>query len=267
MLTLLDLDDDCLINIFEFLSIYELIEVEKVCQTFKLICGEVYGSKKFHKMRIELRYLRSEYFKAIFDRVGGTLRAFEFSGGHIMNENVKQVMIEGVTNSCPMLLSLTINYVHFTNDSFRQLQESFCNLTCLDLSRCSIDETSLGVELDGERLKSIKTLRLAGNSCMKGSFFKQMKYVENLDISFCFNLSYFEFLDFLKNCLNLKELNVSASCQLVSEDENFLQVIFTHQPNLERLLMDNTGIARDEETLAKFRKLKYSSFEGRKFGT
>lgn len=265
MLSILDLDEDSLNSIFQFLSIYELIEAEKVCKTFKTICGHVYGSKRFHKIRIELRYLQTEHFKAMFDRIGRTLRHFEFSGGHIMDENVKRTMIEGV--ACPKLKSLMINYVQFTNKSFTQLQPCFVNLTCLNLSQCSINESSLGVCLDGDKLKSIKTLKLAGNSCMTGSFFKTMKHVEILDISFCFNLSYFEFLHFLRNCLNLVELNVSASCQLVSEDENFLSVILDHQPNIEKLLMDNTGFTKDDNVLSKFKRLQHSSFEGRQFGT
>lgn len=267
MLSILDLDDDCLSDIFQFLSIYELIEAEKVCETFKSICYDVYRSKRFHKTKIELRYLRTEYYKMIFDRIGGTLRCFEFSGGHIMDENVKKTLIEGVTESCPKLKSLKINYVQFTNETFKQLQQCFCNLTFLDLSRCSINESSLGICLDGEKFKNIKTLKLAGNSCMTGSFFKTMKHVEIFDISYCYNLSYFEFLHFLRNCLNLIELNVSASCQLVSEDENFLGVILEHQPNIQKLFMDNTGVTKDAEVLSKFRCLKFSSFEGRKFGT
>lgn len=267
MMTILDLDDDSLMNIFAFLSIYELIEVEKVCQVFKAICDEVYCSKRFQKVRIELLHLRTEYLKDIFDRTGKTIRAFEFSGGYIMNENVKQTMIKGVANSCPKLKRLKVNYVQFTSRNFYQLQSCFCNLTHLDLSRCSIDETSLGITLDGDRFKSIKTLKLAGNSCMTGSFFQGMKQVESLDVSYCFNLSYFEFLKFLKNCINLVKLNVSASCQLVSEDENFLKIILIHQPNIETLMMDNTGLTKDDETLAQFKSLKYSSFAGRKFGT
>lgn len=267
MMSILDLDDDSLMNIFDYLSIYELIEVEKVCKMFKAICGEVYSSKRFQKMRIEYLHLRTEYFKDIFDRTGKTMRSFEFSGGYIMDENVKQVMIKGVTSSCPRLKRLQINYVQFTCTNFNQLQNCFCNLTCLDLSRCSINESTLNVALDGERFKSIKTLKLAGNSGMTGSFFQSMKHVESLDVSYCFSLSFFEFLKFLTNCIKLVKLNVSASCQLVSEDENFLNIILIHQPIIETLLMNNTGLTRDDETLSKFKNLKYSSFEGRKFGT
>jgi hypothetical protein len=267
-LEILDLNDDCLIRIFEFLSIYELIEAEKVCETFKATCESVYDSSKFHKMRIELRSLQTEYLSDIFDRVGDSLRAFEFSGGYIMNEEVKQTMIDGVTEKCSKLNSLSINYVQFSSESFLKLQTSFCHLKVLDLSRCGISETALEIiELDGERFKNVKTLKLAGNSCMTGSFFNKMRHVETLDVSYCYNLSFFEFLKFLKNCIHLVDLDITASCSLISEDENFVEIIFNHQPNIEKLVMNFTGIARDEETLKKFKKLKFSSFEGRKFGT
>lgn len=267
MLSILDLDDDCLCTIFQYLTIYELLEAEKVCETFKVTCENIYASKRFHKMRIELRYLLSDHFKDIFDRVGKTLRRFEFSGGYIMDESVKDTVIAGVTELCPRLKSLSINYVQFSRDSFTRLSQCFCNLTTLDLSRCGIDESTLGMVLGYEDCKSIKTLALAGNASMTGSFFKDLKNVENLDVSYCFQLKNFQLVAFLKNCLKLVSLDLTASPQVVSEDENFLQTIFTHQPNIEKLLMDNTGVTVDSSTILKFKKLKHSSFGGRKFGT
>lgn len=265
MMSILDLNDDCLICIFEYLSIYELIEMEKVCVDFKTTCENVYS--RFHKMRIELRNLRTEYFRDIFQRVANSLRAFEFSGGFIMNEDVKCTMIDGVSKSCPKLKSLTINYTQFSNKNFRQLQECFSNLTYLDLSRCGLDEDSLGITLDGEKCRNIKTLKLAGNACMNGSFFKNMKYVEDLDVSYCFNLRFSEFVIFLENCKKLVVLDISASCRLIWDTENFLEIILVCQPHMEKLLMNNTGIIKDLDVLSKFKNLKVSSFEGRRFGT
>lgn len=267
MLSILDLDDDCLRSVFQYLTIYELLEAEKVCETFKVTCESVYASKRFHKMRIELRYLLSDHLKDIFDRVGKTLRRFEFSGGYIMDTNVMKVVIDGVTESCPRLKSLSINYIQLKNDSFTRLNQCFCNLTTLDLSRCGIDESTLGATLDGEHCKSIKTLALAGNACMTGSFFKELKHVENLDVSYCFQLNNFQFVNFLRNCLKLVSLDLTASCQVITEDENFLETICLYQPKIEKLLMDNTGVTVDSGTMLKFKKLKHSSFSGRKFGT
>lgn len=267
MTSILDLHNDCLISVFNFFSIYELLEIEKVCTVFKMTCNDVYASRRFQKMRIELRNLRTEYFGDTFKRVGNTLRTFEFSGGYIMDEDVKCTMIDGVSKSCPKLKSLTINYTQFTITNFISLQECFEHLMYLDLSRCGIDEESLEITLDGERFQNIKTLKLAGNSCMNGSFFKNMTHVEVLDVSYCFGLRFDEFFIFLKSCIKLIDLDVSASCQLVHGSQHFLKDVLTHQPHIETLLMENTAVVRDFEVLAKFAKLKVFSFEGRRFGT
>ena len=264
--SILELNDDCLIAIFNFLSIYELIEAESVCEAFKVICENIYGSKRFHKMRIELRYLRPEHFDNIIKRVGKTWRNFEFSGGYIMDEKLKNLLIEGVSKSCPKMTSLTINYVQFCQESLTRVSECFINLTYLDLSRCNINESTLGFTLKDEQCKNIKTLKLAGNSCMTGKFFKSLKHVEVLDVSHCFILSYFEFVSFLKNCLKLTSLDLTGTSQLIPEDENFLDLIYSHQPHIEQLTMDNTGLDEDKEVLRKFKNLKHSSFLGRKFG-
>ncbi|CRL04121.1 CLUMA_CG017233, isoform A [Clunio marinus] len=266
MLSILDLDNYSLYYIFQFLSIYDLLKAEKVCGSFKEVCESIY-STKFRKVRIELRSLRTNHFRDILDRVGRSMIAFEFSGGYIMDENVKNTMIYGIINDCPRLKALSINYVQFTSLSFNHLQSCFSNLTSLDLSRCALSEATLGIVLDGEKFKNIKTLKLAGNSEMNGSFFKDMKHVEILDISYCYNLSFIQFLKFLENCIKLLELNITASCSLVMEDENFQEILLHHQPLLEKLIMDYTGVLKDKEVIVKFKHLKYSSFEGRKFGT
>lgn len=267
MLSILDLNDDCLFEIFNLLSIYELIEAEKVCKAFKAVCGNVYKSKRFFKIKFSLHHLKTEYLKNIFDRVGHSLRSFEFSGGYIMNEDTKRTIIDEVTNSCPQLRSLTLNYVLFNNKLFEQLLKSFNNLTSLDLSRCNINESMLKTTVDVEISKKIYILKLAGNTEMNGSFFKNMVNVEYLDISYCFNLNYIEFLGFLRNCLKLVDLDVSACCQLVSDNENFLEELLHHQPNIERLNMDSTGITKGVEVLSRFKNLKYCSFEEKRFGT
>lgn len=267
MMSILDLNDDCLRVIFDFFSIYQLIELEKVCKAFKSVCNNVYTTRRFHKMRIELRDLKAEYFEDIFDKVGHTLRNFEFSGGYIMDENVKWTMINGVTQSCSKLHSLTVNYTQFTPTNFIKLQQCFTRLTYLDLSRCGIYENSLGLSLDSERFPHIKTLKLAGNSCMNGSFFQKMNRVEVLDISYCYELEFEKFVIFLQNCIRLIDLDVSASCRLVHGVDDFVSVIHMHQPDVERLLMENTGVAVEAEILSRFSKLKVCCFEGRRLGT
>lgn len=263
-MSILDLNQDCFDNIFKYLSIYELIDVEGTCRAFKYTCELAYESKRFRAFRIELRYFKTEYLRDIFRRIGDTLRSFEFSGGYIMDELVKQTVIEGVTD-CTNLKKLSINYVQFTKEQFEELSTCFTILTHLDLSHCNINERNLE-KLDGDSLPNIKTLKLVGNAAMSGEFFCSMKHVEALDVSFCFGLRYYWFRQFLKNCLKLIELDLTGSSCVVPEDVDILEQILLYQPNIEKLILNQIGIERNEEILSKFRQLKYSSVTGRKFG-
>lgn len=184
-----------------------------------------------------------------------------------MSDGVKQTMIDGVAKLCPKLKSLSINYTQFNAVNFVVLQEAFGNLNYLDLSMCGIDEDSLPVTLDGGKFSNIKTLKLSGNGSMKGSFFAKMIHVEVLDVSYCFELQFDEFFHFLNDCIKLIQLNVTASGKLVHGVVNFLEVLFAHQPEIEVLLMEKTGVVVDSDVVSKFDKLKEFTFEGRRFGT
>lgn len=264
--TLLDLDDDCLVCILQYLTIYELIEAEKVCEEFKIACQRIYLSKKFHKLRIELRYLRIEYFKDICDRIGPALRSFEFSGGYIMDREVKKVLTEGISELCPKLKILSINYIQFTVNEFQTLHKCFRNLKYLDLSRCSLDSLESVITLNGDELCNIKTLKVAGNG-FSGAFFKNMKHVETLDVSYCFQIDFDVFTEFLKNCIKLICLDLTGSCKLISAERNILDQILIHQPNIESITFDCAGEVKDYDFMKSFTHLKHYSFDGRPLGT
>lgn len=268
MTSILDLNQDCLIKIFSYLTIYELIDVEDTCDAFKLISEQVYASKKYHSIKFELRYLKIDYLPKILERIGGTLRSLDFSGGYLMSEEIKENLVDGISNHCLNRLSkLRINYVQFDKRLFDKLQSCcFHNLIYLDLSRCAISETS-GLHLCSEYVPNLKKLKLSGNPNMSGGFFKEITHIEILDVSYCMELRYFEFSQFLKNCKKLTSLDISASPQLIPDDVNIFQELLIYQPHLEILLMDYIGIERDDNILVKFKHLKNTSFSGRRFGT
>lgn len=262
------LNQDCLNQIFSYFDIYQLIDIEETCSLFKATCESLYESKKFHKIKIELRSLRTEYFEKILDRVGPTVRNFSFSGGFIMDERIKETLVTGLSNNCECLRHLTINYMQFDKGNFDKLQKNcFSTLIYLNLANCAIDERNSGMMLKKEFTKNLKHLVLSGNVNMSGEFFNSLESIETLNINYCNNLSYYQFLIFLKNCKNLKSLNSTGSPQLIPEDRNILEDLYLYQPNLEVILMDNDGVEEDSKVLVKFKNLKKTSFVGKKFGT
>lgn len=266
MTSLLDLNQDCLILIFSYLDIYQLIDVEETCDGFKIVCEDVYASKKYHSLKLELRHLKVEYVPRILEKLK-SLRSLEFSGGYLMNEKVKEDLVEGISTHCRRLSKLTINYVQFDKKLFDKLQTCFENLISLNLSNCSISESPSGLHLDSDKLKNLRELKLAGNANMSGAFFKDISSVEILDVSNCYGLRYYEFRQFLKSCKRLISLNASSSPQLIPEDQNIVEDLLIYQPHLQILLMDNNGVEHDDKMLRNFKHLKHASFTGRRFGT
>jgi hypothetical protein len=265
--TLESLNQDCLNQIFSYFDIYQLVDIEKTCSLFKSTCENAYASKKFHKFKIELRTLRPEYLEKILDRIGPNVKDFAFSGGFIMDEKIKKTLVEGLISNCECLSKLTINYMQFDKALFDKLEKCFDTLTYLNLANCAINEQSDEILLKNDSTRNLKHLVLSGNANMSGEFFKCIENIESLNVSYCYNLRYYQFLIFMKTCKNLKSLNITGSPQLIPDDRNILEDLFLYQPNLEVLLMDNDGVEEDSQVLVKFKHLKQTSFSGKKFGT
>lgn len=265
MTTIYNLNDDCLSNIFKYLTIYELIGVEEVCEMFKSTCDTVYKSKMYHRLRLELRYMIPVWIEHIFDRIGVSLRHFEFSGGYIMDEELKLKLIDGVIHKCPKLQSLTINYIQFTKENLQNLSTSFERLKYLDLSRCSLDEYNMTGILNGDNLINLTTLNVIGNTMLVGSFLITMKHIKNLNISYCFDLQYSIFVKFLKNCKKLIQLDISACVQLLEGD--IIDDLLNLQPHLEKLHFQYSGIPQIDDRYILFKSMKDFNIQGPRFGT
>jgi hypothetical protein len=153
------LDEDCLVEIFSYLSIYDLIRTERVCRTFREVCQHIYP--RFQKMRIELRYLDVDYFKAILNRISPYLKSFKFSGGYIMDDDIKKTLIAGVLKS-PHLQRLVVNYTQFSKELMLSLATSFQLLTFLDLARCNLNEENMENIFDNSIL--LKNLKVRYNN-------------------------------------------------------------------------------------------------------
>lgn len=268
MPTILDiLNQDCLNQIFSYFDIYQLIDIEETCSLFKVTCLNEYSSKKYHKFKIELRTLKPDYLERILERIGPTMKEFQFSGGFIMDQKIKETLINGLINNCECLRKLTINYLQLDKELFDKLQSCFDSVIYLNLANCAINEANDGIILRNENVKNLKQLVLNGNANMSGEFFKTIENIESLDVSYCFNLRYYQFLTFLKTCNNLKSLNITGSPQIIPDDRNIFEDLLLFQPDLETLLMDNDGVEGDTKVLSKFKHLKKTSFSGNKFGT
>lgn len=237
-MSIYNLNDYCLQQIFSYFSIYELIALEDVCQLFKYIAGTKYSI--IRKLKLDYRTIEEENIVLIFQRLGCNLEKFEFSGGYIMSESIKMKIARGLASTCK-LDNLKLNYMQMTHSHMNILSPVFQNLTYLDLSRCNlsndVDEQLFRNNCSTNKLRQLK---VAGNIMITGAFLANYIYLDLLDISYCYNLDYFFFNKFIKSCLNLKYLDISGCVTLLSG--NVFEDIAHFQPNIKELYINDMGL-------------------------
>jgi hypothetical protein len=263
-LTLLDLHDDCLLNIFQYFDVHELINIENVCQTFQDITTQRY--RVIRNFSTEYRTLEPARTVSILQRIGGNLRSFSFSGGYLMNDKIKMLIIESVSLYCTNLSMLKLNYVQLRDFHTDLLQNIAANIETLDLGHCNLSDEIGSFLVMFPRLKH---LIIKGNGMMSGKFLTQLTTLASLDVSYCFHLDYFYFAKFLKGCPHtLRMLDISGSGSLVdAQAGNIVEDVLHYQSNLETLLMENLGLQHDVSVFKSLKQLKKVSILGRKLGT
>jgi hypothetical protein len=260
-LSLLDLSEDCLLHIFQYFDVHELINIENVCQTFQEITNQRY--KQQRTFTIEYRTLEPARTVSILQRIGKSLKKFSFSGGYMMNDKIKMLIIESLSLYCDNLKYLQLNYVELRDYHTDLLKKVAENIETLDLGQCKLNDD---IEEFLLCLPQLKHLVIKGNSMVSGKCLLQLKTLQSLDVSYCFHLDYIYFSKFLKAYPDtLKSLNVSGSVLLL--EGKLVEDILYFQKNLECLFMEYLGIQHDVSLFKTLKQLKKISIMGRKFGT
>lgn len=199
---------------------------------------------------------------AIFEKIGPYVRDFEFSGGFIMEESIKESLIDGLAHQCPQITKLSLMYTLFSRDQIERLSRCLRNLTYLRLERCNLEEQTVA-DVFREDLKSLKTLNISGNTMLTGSCLANLKQLQVLDASYCFDLSHIEFVKFLKNCSFLKSLDISACVKLLNG--SVVEEIHTFQPKIEELYFLYAGQSRDSLVYSRFKHLRVLDVQGNNY--
>uniref|UniRef100_A0A182Y0B7 F-box domain-containing protein n=1 Tax=Anopheles stephensi TaxID=30069 RepID=A0A182Y0B7_ANOST len=223
---LLALDEDSLMEIFSYFCFNELLVLSSVCQRFLHLCQR--HLRKIRHFELDYRSLAErenypEYLRNVFTSLGPTLEAFRFSGGYIMNETLKQHIVDGLAAHCTNLRHLTINYTILNEQQLRPLAVLLDTLFHLDLGRCDLTDDSLGEFLRSRPLK-LHTLAVPGNTNLLGEFFTHWTTandLEQIDLSYCFSLNVQEMDTFLQHAKRLKAVDVTGSLWLQRNKDIF----------------------------------------------
>uniref|UniRef100_A0A182VHR6 F-box domain-containing protein n=1 Tax=Anopheles merus TaxID=30066 RepID=A0A182VHR6_ANOME len=223
---LLELDEDSLMEIFSYFCFNELLVLSSVCKRFLYISQR--HLRKIRNFELDYRSVAGrdnypEYLRNVFTSLGPTMEAFRFSGGYIMDETLKQHIVDNLAAHCSNLRSLTINYTILTEQHLRPLAVLLATLHHLDLGRCDLTDESLGEFLRSRPLH-LRTLAIPGNPNLLGKFFNDWttaRELEQLDLSCCFSLNVQEMDEFLNTAKCLQAVDVTKSLWLERNKDIF----------------------------------------------
>ncbi|GAB0092077.1 hypothetical protein DMENIID0001_070370 [Sergentomyia squamirostris] len=266
--SILRLNDQCLLKIFSYLNILELIKLEEVCRRFQNVVEEIY---RHHWKKLDFLHLakelnivlHSEEAEVIAGKIGAHVNELII----ILNSDeeihqryvLKQTPI--VPNSILQKCSQNIQHLHIeyfnVEDNLDNLNELFDKLKSLKLINCQLrDEDIPALRF----ATNIRILDLSFNHEMKGSFLPFLRNIEEISLESCF-LIQSNFLEFCQNNPTIRSLNVAYGAFIDQECVNSLAKIPLE--NLEILKIGcnsfvNLGI------LADFPKLVHVEVKGRR---
>ncbi|XP_058060073.1 uncharacterized protein LOC131210797 [Anopheles bellator] len=228
---LLDLDEDSLMEIFSYFNFEELLFLSVVCIPFLQLCRR--HLRKIRHFELDYRTLlgrpepvRIEHLHNIFQCLAPSLDAFRFSGGFIMDEMLKQSIVDNLATSCSSLRHLTINYVQLNEHHLRPLTTLLPALVSLDLGHCDLQDNSLAEFLQCRPLK-LRTLAIPGNTNLVGTFFDSWTScdtLEQLDVDHCSSLNIGQIKAFLLRATRLSAITVSR-CPWFQRDKEIFQTL------------------------------------------
>lgn len=256
------LDDDCLLHIFQYLTLLDIIKLEESSQIFEEAAKMYYRSIK--KFECNIRNIELQDLTPILTRIGPYLTTFSFSGGFVMPKEYKRTLTLCISKHCKSLKSLSLNYVPLESSDLENLIEVTSNLEKLNLGNCHLGDSDLEFVLS-KCSKNLKRLTLNGNPLMTGECLTKLDQIEKLDVSYCYALLTMHLCQFLRQSRKLKCLNVSGSFML--DWKEVFKVLTEYQSNIEELYMLNLGVDETQVPYQSFKHLKVFDIKGRRLGT
>lgn len=223
-LCIYDLDEDSLLEVFRYLNFNQLLEASRVCILFRQLSRRCL--RRIKHFELDYRAFMNDFhlprIDVILSNIGPNLEAFKFSGGFIMNEDLKRTIVYDVALHCTSLQHLTINYVELKAEQLVALKPLLSHLTGLDLGRCALQDDFFGPFI--ESASQLQTLAVPGNASLDGSFldgWQCCSRLEQLDVSHCYSFNVGKLEAFLGRAVKLRSVDVTACTWLKKDKQVF----------------------------------------------
>ncbi|XP_063701048.1 uncharacterized protein LOC134831283 [Culicoides brevitarsis] len=209
MLTLLDLNDDCLLHILKFFSLLELIKIRGTSNRLDNLlrqCRHKYANLNFMDSHQEYYYGSPNTFHDVLRFLGPTIKSIKISSRNNSRD------ISWIEQFCVNLETLEFNYLNFENDTefdkFTAIISNLRSLTIYSNKKKNFNNYFGNQVVNAPKLEELR-ITCDFNWCNMGKFFKNIKSLKSFSFHIRAKMKPKFCLEFLKHNLQLMNLEIS----------------------------------------------------------
>lgn len=250
---ILQLNDDCLITIFNEVDLLDLVALKKTCARFEGVCCDLL---KRHK-KLDLDNVCSKTFgrmtmldaKRILMELGPFAEHLIITRDTFAKPGVR--ILNLIPKHCSNLKELDIHDFTLTLNSLKSLESVFKALVSLRLVNCGIADN---IERNLALAKNLQRLDLSQNSEITGKCLKVVKNLKYLNLESCQNIQGKPFITFSEHNKTLEFLNINCCSRLTAEA---VKTMVANLTELRHLICNNLYDNVDPATMALIAKLPH----------
>lgn len=156
-MNILELDTDCLYEIFSHLSIHDLVKVQRVCRKFEIIAEMHF--KIIRRLDLRLRYIEFDIIDELLMSLGPHIQELSFHGGFLINSNMIMSVLRPIARYCRKLNLLELKYLTLNKEYIDVLKPQFRVIKILDIRNCSIEDEQYLCTTLKENTQHLHTLK------------------------------------------------------------------------------------------------------------
>lgn len=236
--SILQLNDDCLFSIFDYLNVLDLIRIEATCPRIKALVQSLYKHKY---QNVDFEHIKGTYepltlmeARSILMQIGRFIKDFKIQSKNIKNENSRILLM--IPRYCTNLEYLEIFGYPLTTRLIEPFIGTFNDLTSLSLVNTRLED-ALFTRIFNSQVSKLKSLNVSQNYSLRGSFLTKFHNLESINLENCVQIQSRHLINFCqRNGSTLTTLNINRCDQLTTECfENIVQ----HLSKLESLVISN----------------------------
>lgn len=251
---ILQLNDDCLMLIFQQLDLAQLITLKNTCTRFEMIARDMF--KRFKSINFSSHIYSKAYItmldaKNILTEVGPYVENLNIAREDFLRPGVRTLTL--IPRYCTSLKTLCIKDFTLNPKTLKSLASVFGALQELSLIACGVSDN---IERHLAQAKNLQRLDLSSNSEITGKCLKAVRNLKYLNLENCQNIQGKPFSAFAEGNKTIEFLNIHCCSRLTSEA---IRSIVTNMTELSHLVCNNKYDNADPScvaTIASLPKLK-----------